>query len=513
MAAHDRALPIFLLSVMMQAMLRKIRLLADRQASLSVSYLLYTVALGFSGLIQLGLLFLLARKLPAPEFGVVALLMIAIPLVSRFVTLGSDIGLAIRIWKRPREEQQADLNAMLAWTAANTAAVVLAAALVWPLAGFPLPTLFPVCALLAAAFRSCAEMLQAMLQREGRTAQVGLVIVFRALLFGGVCATVVVFIEASSYAYLFAVLAAEGLTAFWAVFRLHAMYGLRLANPGSFTRMKSLVRVGFPAIPGMAAALLLAAGDRFVITAVLGLTATGIYALGQRLAEAMVQMLFVPFSRAFGPVALGLAARNESGGLVLIGRTALAFGYVGGAVLGLPAVVAREVILGFAGHEYEPAALIFLLTLPAVLIYQMSQIVAVHFSHTEQLHRYVWIIVLAATANIVTNFAAVHAFGIYGAAMTSLVMFEAVLVATAMTIRRGGVTLAPLRHLHAPLMLFGLYLAVIFGIDALTMPALVIIPAKLIIWAALVALSVAASVEMRDAISGMLRRLRTFIAA
>jgi O-antigen/teichoic acid export membrane protein len=115
---------------MMQAMLRKIRLLADRQASLSVSYLLYTVALGFSGLIQLGLLFLLARKLPAPEFGVVALLMIAIPLVSRFVTLGSDIGLAIRIWKRPREEQQADLNAMLAWTAANTAAMVLAATLV-----------------------------------------------------------------------------------------------------------------------------------------------------------------------------------------------------------------------------------------------------------------------------------------------------------------------------------------------------------------------------------------------
>ena len=200
-----------------QVVSRRLRLIVERQTSLSVSYLLYAVALGISGAVQLGLLFVLARLLPAPEFGVASLLMVSIPLVARLVTLGSDIGLAIRIWKRPRDEQRADLNAMLGWTAVTTAVALPFGLLVWFVVSADLHPLFFVFALLAAALRSCTEIFQAMLQREGHTARVGIMIVTRALLFGCVCAGIVVYVDASSFAYLCGVLAAEGLAAAWAV--------------------------------------------------------------------------------------------------------------------------------------------------------------------------------------------------------------------------------------------------------------------------------------------------------
>jgi O-antigen/teichoic acid export membrane protein len=421
--------------------------------------------------------------------------------------------LAIRIWKRPRDEQRADLNAMLGWTAVTTAVALPFGLLVWFVVSADLHPLFFVFALLAAALRSCTEIFQAMLQREGHTARVGIMIVTRALLFGCVCAGIVVYVDASSFAYLCGVLAAEGLAAAWALVRLHQIYGLRPMEPGSLLRMKELVRIGFPTIPAMAATVVLAAGDRFVITAVLGLAATGIYALGQRLAEAMTQMLFVPFSRAFGAFAWGVASRNEGDALVLVGRTALAFGYIGGVVLGLPAVFAREAIVAFAGHGYAPAVTVFVLVMPGVLAFQMSQVVSVCFSHSERLHRYAWIIIVAAAANVALTFAAVNAIGIYGAAITSVALCDAVLIAATLTIRRSGLALVAVWRLHAPLALFACYLAVIFTADMQALQTATALTVKSSIWAAYVALSVAVSAVMRDTLSGIMGKLRAFLAA
>lgn len=498
---------------MRQGIQRSVRLLADRQSSLSVSYLVYTLALGFSGAVQLGLLFLLARLLPTADFGIVTLLMVSIPLAARFVTLGSDIGLSIRIWKRPRDEQQADLSAVLTWTTINTAIVVLLGVVVGAFTISALHPFFFVCAILAAACRNCTEAFQLMLRREGRVALVGLVVVIRAILIAAACVAAVVVIGGTAFAYLVGLLVAEGLAALATLVRFQRLYSLRFGAPESAARMRELVRVGFPAIPVAVAALLLAAGDRFVITALLGLGATGVYALGQRLAESLVQILFIPFTTAFNPHTLSIASEDQEQAFGLIGKSTLLFAYLGGGVVGLPVIFSREVILAFAGPEYAPAATVFLLVIAGVLVFQLSQILGTYFTHTEQLRKYMWIIIAAATGNLALNIFAVQVAGILGAAIVSLLMYEAVLIAMALTASRSGNPLVSLFRLHVPLFLFFAYLLVIFQVDSQDMKTAPAVLAKVAVWAGYMGICLALSREARGAVSAIPERFRMLLTS
>jgi len=469
--------------------------------------------MGFSGAIQLGLLFLLARLLPTREFGIVALLMVSIPLISRFVTLGSDIGLGIRIWKRTRLEQQADLNSMLTWTAAVISVFLLLIVFAAAIADFEFDSVFLGCALLVAAFRTVTDIFQMMLRREARLGRVGIVIITRSVVFGGACVAALLIIGNTAFAYLAGVLVAEGIMAFWALGCLHRLYGLRPFAQGSYGRMRALVRVGFPSIPGTAAVLLLAAGDRFVIATLLGLTAAGIYALGQRLAESIVQILFVPFATAFGPYALNLAHENQGQAFALVGRTALSFAFIGGIILGIPVVAGREIILTFAGPDFAPAAAVFLVVIAAVLVYQISQILMVYFNHTEQLQKYMWIVIVAAAANIVLNIFAVWMIGIIGAAVVSLVVYEAMVIVGVRLARQAGVVLVALGRLHLPLLMFGVYLGLIYKADSLGLASASAIGVKALLWIVYVIIALLVSAELRGLIADVGQKIRVFIAS
>jgi O-antigen/teichoic acid export membrane protein len=300
--------------------------------------------------------------------------------------------------------------------------------------------------------------------------------------------------------------------ALWALGHLHRLYGLRIFAPGSFARMKQLMRVGFPIIPGTAAALLLAAGDRFVITALLGLTATGIYALGQRLAESMVQILFVPFASAFGPFVRKVASEDEGRALTLIADTALTFAYTGGVVVGFLAIFGREMIQVFAGVDYAPAATIFLLVAAAVLLYQLTQTLASYFSYSEQLQKYMWIAIAGAGANIALNVVAVQVAGIVGAAVVSLLVYETMLITTVIAARMAGVFIASLGRLHVPLLLLGIYLGSVYWIDQLQLEPAMSISTKTALWAGYVVMCVIISREIRQLIARVGNRIRIFLA-
>ncbi len=498
---------------MRQGIARRLRLLVDRQSSLTVSYLVYTLALGFSGVVQLALLFLFGRLLPAAEFGLVTILMIAIPLAARFVTLGSDIGLGIRIWKQPRSDQQADLSAMLTWSSANAALIMLVGLAVWNQAVAGLPPWFFACGLLAAVARNVNETLQMMLRRENRVAEVGAIIVARALLLAALCALARAAVAGAASAYLLPLVACEGLIAVWALARLHRLYGLAPCARGSGARMKELLRVGFPTMPKTLAILLLAGGDRFVVSGMLGLAAAGVYAFGQRLADAVSQYLFYPFAIAFSPVAMNAASQDQRRALDMIGRSAITLGYLGGVALGVPVVFARELVLALLGPDYAQSATVFLLVAGGSLAFHVSQIVAVYFNQTEQIPKHMWILLAATAGSFALNLVVVPAWGIVGAAVVSLAVFHAVLVTVTLTARPAGVPLVAIGALHVPLLLFYFYLLVIHLVDARALGILPAVAAKTGLWACYLAAGLALSRDARVTVAGMARRLRLFLAS
>lgn len=497
---------------MVKWFLGRVRDLTERQSDLSVSYLIYTFALGFSGLLQLGLLFFMARVLPTGEFGVVGLLMVAIPLVGRLTMSGSDIALAIRIWRRPRDEQTADLGAIVTWSGVLVGLICIFAILFDRIFGFPFDVLVPLGLLSAAFLRSHSDVYQVMLRREGRVARVGAFAVARATLFAIACVSGIVVWEASARAYLLSAVVAELFAAIWGLCHLRFAYGLRFFSDGSLRRMRDLVRIGFPSIPSAAATLLLAAGDRFVIGVILGVAATGVYAFGQRLAEYMVQILFVPFVSAFGPHAHSIARHDQNQAFELMRRTALTFSFLGGVIAGFPVIFGREMIIFVAGPDFEAASTVFVLVIAAALVWQICQILAGYFSHTEQLRKYMWIIVASAGANVLLNMLVVPMFGIAGAAIVSIIVYEAILILVIYVARRDGVALSSLRQLHAPLLLFFLYLILSYAVDSQGLSLSTGITCKSILWIVYLAVCLLISSDFRVFMAQTVSRVGHFFS-
>jgi len=312
---------------------------------------------------------------------------------------------------------------------------------------------------------------------------------------------IVIVLSGSPYAssYLIAFVAAESIFASVALFHFVSRYG---EGEGWFskTRFRELTKIGIPSIPGSAAGLLLAAGDRFVIGIRLDLTAVAIYTLGYRFAEYTVQLLFMPFASAFGPVAIEKAAHSKEGYNRYIEDVAMKSAGLAPLVVGLIAILGPQLIAAAGGGSYSFAYPVFLLAMFGIVIYNVSQLASVSFAYHERLSLYVWVIIAAAVLNLSLNWIFVPIYGIVAAAFVTIAAYDGMLCASVVLANRISGSDIRLGSLHLPLVLFGAFLLVVYGIDQYEEDATISLLFKAIAWMLYVGVSWAAMRSVRDAI-------------
>lgn len=476
------------------------------QGALSVGYIIYAVAMSIAGAAQIVLFIVAAKWMTVSEFGIVGILLIALPLLSRVLVLGADTGYSMRIWRVPPHEQSQLLGATVS---AMLISVVLLLVVSLVLSSSVPTWRLDVMALvvLVGASRAMVDLSLVTLRRSGRVLRVGAIQALRGLFILAFPLAAFWVQGANALTYLAGSLLAEIATAFVMIPLLHQASRLRIFQPGWSTDVLTLLKLGAPALPTMVAMLLTASGDRFVIASVLGLSAVAVYTLGQKFAEYLVQIVFAPFSAALGPIAWQRAAQDMAESARLLNSAAALLICAGGAVVGFVAVGAREGIAHVYGADYVDSAVVFLWIAFAVVAAQVAQVFASYFSHAEKLGVPMKIYLAATVGMLLANYVLAAEIGVVGVAAINAATYAMVIGLVVWFARWHGGDVWRLRRHFAPLFCYALFLFLVGLLDRAGWTTLVAISTKLLTWGVFVSLLLVISVEFRATMTGVFQRL------
>ncbi|WP_417432228.1 polysaccharide biosynthesis C-terminal domain-containing protein [Kiloniella sp.] len=198
-----------------------------------------------------------------------------------------------------------------------------------------------------------------------------------------------------------------------------------------FAILHKIVFFGLPLLPSAYAMLGLNLMDRIFLVRYTSIAEIGMYSLAYGVGMIIVPMLAKPFRNMFPAMMVKLHARGDVEGMQLL------FNHSAGVVFGLllPAVVGLflvgEPLIAVLGPpEFSPAA--YLLGIVAAS-YSLSTLNNYFDICLSIAHRQVWttyIIVLACTVNLVFNMLLIPGYGIWGAAIATLIAFVARFLAT-----------------------------------------------------------------------------------
>ena len=207
--------------------------------------------------------------------------------------------------------------------------------------------------------------------------------------------------------------------------------------------LASLARYGIPLSLTVALTVVIAASDRYLIAALRGPAAAGIYAVAAEFTTQTLTLLMMAVHMAAFPVAVRAWERGgaEHARLAMGVNASLLLAIGVPSVVGL-AVLAPGVANVFFGESFRGAAGVIPLVALAALLAGLK---AYHFDAAFQFaHRtssQVWIVAVAAVLNVALVLVAVPRWGIYGAAGASAAAYG---VAAGLTILLGR------RHVVVP---------------------------------------------------------------
>ena len=213
--------------------------------------------------------------------------------------------------------------------------------------------------------------------------------------------------------------------------------GVSPARPGKHLLADQL-RYGIRSWPGSLAERLQFRADLFLVNALVGVTATGVYSVATSVAETLWYI----------PAALGVVifSRVAAGGLdaapltSAVTRVTLAFGLVVGAVALVVAPMGVELLYGAPFRDAGPA---LQLLLPGIVAYGVVSVLSQFLLAAGAPGRSTLVLLAGLTINLMANALLIPRFGIMGAAMSSSISYTITALLMVLTFHR--LTHQPLR--------------------------------------------------------------------
>ena len=402
-----------------------------RSKQLSRTFSVYTIGKGVSLLLSIFLLPLFTKKLPTAEFGVIGLLWLIIPLLSRVMNLGMDVGVSIKFFK---EEHK-----VLSQTLYNGLfAIIFVAVLVWMFGCTQIGWIQFVIdktvtrkiftlLVISCLFSGYTTLMYSFLQNAGRATFNVIMTILQQLIIVGLTYYFVLYVEASYTSYIWGMALGNLVTGLFALGFFLKNYPLRYFR-FSLPILKNLLRVGLPVLPGTIGGIILASGDRYMIKYFLGLEAVAIYTFGYRFSSQMAEGLFQPFQKALSPVIFKKAARSNTEGraynIKIINNILLIF-----SIIIAGSVIPMQDIMNIMGtHAYAAAYPVFMVSLIGIFIYTVSQAESYSLIFIERTELTAVTIIVGAGINIGLNYIFIPMYGIMAAAFTTIISYLIMLV-------------------------------------------------------------------------------------
>lgn len=380
-----------------------------------------------SGLVSVSLLPLFTKQLPQADFGIIGLLWLLVPLLSRAINLGFDVAVSLRYYKLSHADLSSYLYHSFFGILASGGLILLLG--LWRIDWFQTlidPSLdrwtfgLLIIAVLGLNF---AYMMQDFLLLAGQAMYNVLVTVLMPVIVAVTTYYLILYVEPSYMSYITGMAIGYGLFGVIGICFFLINYPLAYFRP-SLSKIKELLRVGLPVLPATVGGLILVSGDRYVIKYVLGLEAVAIYTYGYRFAEYVLLTLFQPFQKAFVPVILEKAAQlplieaADYNAKIVTSSLSLFILVVSGVLIPF-----KDVMLWISNKGYDDSYLIFLLSVTGILLYHTSQITTILLNHLERTELGMFMVIIGSVVNIGLNIWLIPLFGIFMAVVTTIVSY------------------------------------------------------------------------------------------
>lgn len=199
---------------------------------------------------------------------------------------------------------------------------------------------------------------------------------------------------------------------------------LRLPREPQTRRLsRAFLAFGLPMTLWLVASILMDVGDRFVIDALLGPSAVGIYDANYRLIAGVVALAIVPVSLTLYPYLMSVSASDnpEHVGLV-IGVIVENLLLLGTLAVGITFLFQHELAL-LLGVEFRQGSVIMPVVLAGVFAFNVGSFVQKPYEIVGRTGVMVLFAYLAAGLNIALNFALIPLVGYLGAAYATLIAY------------------------------------------------------------------------------------------
>jgi len=390
------------------------------------NYSIYTFGRILGVFSSLVLLPLFTKKIPQEEFGIIGLLWLVQPILTRLINLGVDVSVGLKFFKLKHAELSNYLfNALLVTFSLSIVVWILLYFNIhwvqWVLDKSMTSLLFNFLYISIVSSMLCTMMLSFM-QLSGQAWQNVIFTVLPPVIISTITYYLIIYVEPSYSSYIIGMGIGNGIFGIIAIIYFFRKYSIKYFKP-SKTIIKKLLKLGVPVLPGTLAALILAAGDRYIIKYFLGLEAVAIYVYGYRFSEYILISIFQPFQKTIYPILMEKAAQSFN--------DAVAYSKIlnGNAIIFISIIVAvtivpfKDIMFFLSKDAYNLSFTIFLISLIGILVNNMSNIYSILFNHLERTDLNMAMGVICAFLNVGLNIWLIPKYGIIAAAFTTVISF------------------------------------------------------------------------------------------
>lgn len=200
-------------------------------------------------------------------------------------------------------------------------------------------------------------------------------------------------------------------------------YGIKISR----VWISNILKYGFPLLGTGIAVWVLTSTDRYFLAHFSDLSSVGIYAVGMKLAN-FLGMIAGALQLAWGPFAANI--QYEENAKMVYKRVFLLYFIINVIAVFLISMFAIDFLKIFTQPAYYPAKIVVPFLCFATIFNSGFFIVAIGISLTKKVQHTIWITILAALVNIISNFLLTPTYGVIGASFSLLMAFLAMFILT-----------------------------------------------------------------------------------
>ncbi|MCX7705666.1 MAG: oligosaccharide flippase family protein [bacterium] len=230
-------------------------------------------------------------------------------------------------------------------------------------------------------------------------------------------------LKSGYFAYIYSYLIAHAVLTIIGVCYFLVIYRPSLRDLFSCNSLISLLKLGLPLVPNSLLLMLLTYVDRYILGQYNGLASVGIYSVGYVFADKIYTIVINPAGQAMTPLSFQTFARSISEYKVLLKKVFESYWLMIEMFLIIYFSFLREVFEFVVGKQYTGGFNIIPIVVIGTVFFGAASMVGGTIVMKEKTDKVFLFSFISVVLNIVLNFMLIPKFGIYGAAIATLLSY------------------------------------------------------------------------------------------